>query len=235
MPREFKLSTILSHITEMQQTKIAAIKDFVIIIIAAWVIMLPIRMLLVDPFVVSGGSMDNTFHNGNYLIIDEISYRFEKPQRGDVIVFQAPQTALAVEGQSLPTKNFWYYVREFTFWPEDTYYIKRVIGLPGETVQIDGDQVKIYNAANPNGFTLNEPYAYMNPSLPTSTIAFFEGIHKKITLGPDEYFVMGDDRHNSSDSRIWGVLPGENITGRVLLRLAPLSQVSVFPGKYASY
>ena len=123
------------------------IKESITIIILALVIVLPIRIFIAQPFVVSGDSMVKTFQNGNYLIVDEISYRFETEKRGDVVIFKAPPKALALENQD---QN------------KTVYYIKRVIGLPGETVRIDGDQVKIYNSADTKGFTLNEPYAYFN-------------------------------------------------------------------------
>ena len=115
------------------------------------------------------------------------------------------------------------------------FYIKRVIGLPGETVQIDGDKVTIYNSENPDGFVLKEPYAHFDAMVASSTSAAFENIHEKVTLGPDQYFVMGDNRHNSSDSRLWGILPKANIKGRVFAELFPFNQISVFPGKYANY
>jgi len=196
------------------------IKETLTIIVLSAAIVLPIRIFIAQPFVVSGDSMDNTFHNGNYLIVDEISYRFEQPKRGDVIVFKVPPKGLALEHEATSST---------------VYYIKRIIGLPGETVQIDGDQVKIVNAADPNGFVLTEPYAYLNAPVPSSTTAFFKNIHEKITLGPGEYFVMGDDRHNSADSRLWGILPEANIKGRVFAELFPFSGIGLFPGKYANY
>ncbi len=118
---------------------------------------------------------------------------------------------------------------------EDTnktvYYIKRIIGLPGETVEINGDEVKIYNSENTKGLTLSEPYIYINKSVPSG----FSMIQEKVKLGDDEYFVMGDNRHNSSDSRLWGILKRGNIKGRAFLRLFPLSGLSVFPGEYTKY
>lgn len=160
--------------------------------------------------------MDHTLQNGNYLIIDEISLRFRDPQRGDVIVFKTPPTGL--ELQRLPLNK-------------TVYYIKRVIGLPGETIEIDGDNVKIYNADNPNGRLLDEPYTYINKLIPSQ----FSDMKLKVDLKDDEYFVMGDNRHNSSDSRLWGVLPKENIIGRTFLRLFPFTEISLFPGQYEQY
>jgi len=157
--------------------------------------------------------MDNSFHDSNYLIVDELSYHFKKPQRGDIIVFKAPPKALALQNENASST---------------TFYIKRIIGLPGETVQIDGDQVKIFNASSTNGFILNEPYAVAS----STDNSPFENIHEKITLDAGEYFVMGDNRHDSSDSRLWGILPAANIKGDVLFRLFPFTQISLFPAEY---
>ncbi len=164
------------------------------------VIAVGVRVYIAQPFVVSGSSMVPTFQDKNYLIIDEISYRFKDPNRGDVVIFHPP-------GQ-----------------PKGIYYIKRIIGLPGDTVTIKNDTVSISNAAHPEGFTLTEPYV----SAPTTTI-----ITK--TVGQNEYFVMGDNRPFSSDSRYWGLLPRENIVGRALVRLFPLKEIGILPGAYESY
>jgi signal peptidase I len=165
---------------------------------AFWVllIILPIRFFIAQPFVVSGASMDETFHNGQYLIVDQLSYHFETPHRGDVIVFRYPND---------PSKHF----------------IKRIIALPGETIEIKNNEVRIFNDTHPDGARLAEPY-----------ITTMETDNLRTTLGADEYFVMGDNRNHSSDSRSWGVLPDSMITGRALVRLFPLSSASLFPGEY---
>lgn len=154
-----------------------------------------VRFFIAQPFVVSGESMVPTFQNSNYLIVDEISYRFEQPHRGDVIVFHPPVDPAV-------------------------YYIKRVIGLPGETVTISHGVVTITNKEHPEGFKLNEPYV-----TPDTTDDNFS-----ITVTDGNYFVMGDNRPASFDSRRWGLLPEKNIAGRAFLRLFPVKEVSVFPG-----
>ncbi len=171
------------------------LKDVLDIVILVVFVLLPIRLFIAQPFVVVGTSMYPTFFNGDYLIIDEISYRFEKPQRGDVIVFVPPPA------------------------PKD-HYIKRVIGLPNETVKVDGNTVTIINKENPNGFVLTEKYVSSERAGATTT-----------TLGPNQYFVMGDNREASSDSRVWGALNGNEITGRVLTRLFPIPELGIWPGK----
>ena len=171
------------------------LKDVVDIALLVIFVLLPIRLFIAQPFVVVGTSMYPTFYNGDYLIVDEISYRFGQPQRGDVIVFRPPLA------------------------PKD-HYIKRVVGLPGETVKVDGNAVTIINKSNPNGFILTEKYVSSERSGTTTT-----------TLGSNQYFVMGDNREASSDSRIWGALNKDEITGRVLTRLFPIPELSIWPGK----
>ena len=155
-----------------------------------------IRFFIAAPYVVSGTSMEPNFDNWDYLITDRISYRFEEPARGDIIVFHLPEQ----------------YSRTL---------IKRIIGLPGETITVNGKGVLIQNTENPDGSYLKEPYlAPENLGGPMGTT---------VTLGQNDYFVLGDNRRVSSDSRTWGVLPKSDIVGRVFLRLFPLPKLSVLP------
>lgn len=172
-------------------------RSLVVYTIVAVGLALVIRFFIAAPYIVSGSSMEPTFYNFHYLIVDRLSYRFEEPQRGDVIVFDLPQdTSRAL--------------------------IKRVIGLPGETVTIDGNAVTIKNAAHPEGFTLSEPY--LDPQ-------DLGGIDQLIvTLGADQFFVLGDNRKVSADSRTWGTLPRSDIVGRVFLRLYPFTDIGILPG-----
>lgn len=162
----------------------------------ALIIVIPIRFFIAQPYIVSGSSMDTTFSDGQYVIVDQLTYRFEPPQRGDVIIFKYPKD---------PSK----------------YFIKRVVGLPGETVIVAPGQVEIKNSAHPNGFTLNEPYT-SSPWADNVTT----------TLGPNHYFVMGDNREASLDSRAWGPVPVANIVGKTFLRLWPVTQAAILPGEY---
>lgn len=158
-----------------------------------------IRFFIAAPYLVEGSSMEPTFLNWEYLIIDKLVYDIKKPERGDVIVFTLPQDA----SRSL---------------------IKRVIGLPNETVSITGSTITIINAEHPDGFALEEPY--LDPKNVSG------GEHLERTLGSNEYFVLGDNRRVSSDSRIWGNLPQKDISGRVDLRLFPFNTIRFLPGKY---
>ncbi len=157
-----------------------------------------LRFFIAAPYVVSGASMEPTFFDWQYLIIDKLVYAIKEPERGDVIVFRLPQDT----GRSL---------------------IKRIIGLPGETVKVSGSKVTIVNAEYPLGFALDEPYVESKNASP--------GDRLEVILGAGEYFVLGDNRHVSADSRLWGKLPQADITGRVDARLFPLKMISVFPGQ----
>jgi signal peptidase I len=181
--------------TSFFQTGLWKFIENVLYIIGAVILAAVIQAYAIRPFIVSGTSMDPVIQNGQYLIIDEVTYHFHAPQRGDVIVFKAPPE---------PTK----------------YYIKRVIGLPGETVKIVNGKITIINRAHPGGFTLNEPYI-THESTDSGTYIVPQG----------DYFVMGDNRNGSYDSRAWGMLPDANIRGRAFVRLIPLSTASILPGK----
>lgn len=153
-------------------------------------IVLPIRYFIVQPFIVRGASMEPNFENREYLIIDEASYYLREPKRGEVVVFRYP----------LDRRQ---------------YFIKRIIGLPGERVEIQNGRVHIINAQYPDGFVLEEPYL-----VPPDRFTRPDMIS---TLGDNEYFVMGDNRDFSSDSRLWGPLGKHLIVGRTLLRVWPFA------------
>ncbi|WP_051195273.1 signal peptidase I [Pseudobutyrivibrio ruminis] len=139
--------------------------------------------------VVSGSSMEDTLSDGDNLIVDKLSYRFHNPERYDVVVFPYQ-------------------------YEEDTYYIKRIIGLPGEVVNIDSDGT-IYI----NGEPLDETYG-------TETILNSGLAASDILLGPDEYFVLGDNRNNSTDSRFEqvGNIHGSDIVGKAWVRVYPFNE-----------
>lgn len=166
--------------------------ELVKIVVISLAIILPVRYFLIQPFYVKGSSMEPNFEDGEYLIINEISYRLHRPQRGDVIVFRYP-------GDS------------------SQYYIKRIIGLPGETVEINNNRVIIYNKDFPKGIEINES-GYINAPFETPGDV-------KITLAEDQYFVLGDNRTASSDSRSWGGLPRRDIIGRAWLRCWPFDKI----------
>ncbi len=183
-------STVIA--TEQEPHPLLEIIRFSII---ALIIVIPVRLFIAQPFIVSGASMEHTFHNGEYLIVDQLSYHLGHPERGDVVIFRYPRD---------PSK----------------YFIKRVIGVPGDTITIEGSTVSIQNEQYPQGMVIQEPYiASMRP-----------GVTIVEELGEREYFVMGDNRDQSSDSRVWGVLQEENIIGRAFIRLFPPREFGVYPG-----
>lgn len=164
--------------------------EVVKIVVLALAIVLPIRYFLFQPFVIQGSSMEPNFYEADYLIVDELSYRFREPYRGEVVVFKYPLDT---------SKRF----------------IKRIVGLPGETVEIKDGQVIITDVLG-NTQVLDEPYIPAGSKAPDASPS---------KLGQGEYFVLGDNRLYSSDSQDWGELPQKNIIGRVELRLWPLNSI----------
>jgi signal peptidase I len=185
-------SSMDSQPTQVKNNSFIELCKFICIVA---LIFLPIRYFVAKPFIVNGASMDPTFVTGEYLIVDQLTYHFEKPKRGDVIVFKYPYN-------------------------EDDYYIKRVIGLPGETVESRDGVITIKNAAHPKGFILNDTYIKH-----TTKDSYSK------TLGDSDYFVLGDNRQASSDSHIWGELKEKFIIGRPFVRLVPLTRIKFFPGE----
>lgn len=167
------------------------IAEVVLIAVGAVVV---VKSLLFQPFLVSGSSMVPTFSNGDYLIIDELTYRLREPERGEVVVFRFPKD-------------------------ESTYFIKRIIGLPGETVVVENGTVRIVNTQHPEGIALSESYL---PSGSTVTGSV------RTELGNGEYFVMGDNRSFSYDSRSWGSVKKYEIIGLVRVRLFPFTNMDAF-------
>ncbi len=184
-------------------------KEIFIFAIIAFGIVYPFRKYVAEPYIVSGASMDPTFATGDYLIVDKLSYETGKPQRNSVVVFRYPGNPAIGRTDATPAKNF----------------IKRIIGLPGETVTMKDNAVTIKNTDNPKGFALDQSYVVHPCPKNTSCVSSFE-----IKLGADEYFVMGDNRAESYDSRSWGPVPKANIIGTPVLQLFPLNKVGFIPG-----
>ncbi len=173
---------------------LSAFWEVVEVILIAVVTVFFIRNYVMQPFLVSGASMEPNFSTNNYLLVDEVTYRMRAPERGEVVVFKYPNDP-------------------------SVYYIKRIIALPGERIVVKNGEVKIFNNANPNGFDLKENYLGTN----LVTVGNIDEV-----LGQNDYFVMGDNRNFSYDSRSWGFLPKDNIVGIVRLRLFPLGSIQAF-------
>jgi len=179
------------------------ILEWIKVIIIALIISIPIRVFVAEPFIVDGASMDPTFTTGQFLMVDRLTYRLKNPNRGDVIVFRYPNNP-------------------------STYYIKRIIGLSSETISINNGKISIsnYTTSNTNASStiiLNEPYV----KDPHRSYEDFN-----VVLKSNQYFVMGDNRLESSDSRVWGPVEKNLIIGRPVMRLFPITKLSVYPGEY---
>lgn len=162
------------------------------VVLISLAIIIPVRYFLIQPFYVKGASMEPNFHDHEYLIINEIGYRLGEPQRGDIIVFRYPRD------------------------PRQ-YFIKRIIGLPGETVIIRDGKVFITTPDITDPTIISE--SYVDTHTPGN---------KEVTLGVDEYFVLGDNREASLDSRNFGPVPRRLIIGKAWLRGWPLDRITIF-------
>ncbi len=185
--------------------------EIVKIVVLALIIIIPVRVFFFQPFFVQGASMEPNFHDGEYLVVGEFGYKetevgfdgidlfrvmpFRELHRGDPVVFRPP----GIDGQ---------------------FFIKRVVGLPGETIEIKDSRVIVRNSQSPGGFVVNER-SYLSPKVET------EWDHT-MTLGDDEYFLLGDNRTASKDSRSFGPVPKDRITGKVVLRAWPFDRFTLF-------
>jgi signal peptidase I len=170
--------------------------EWIKVIAIALAIAFIVRTFIAEPFVVDGASMDPTFKTGHFLIIDRVSYRFEEAKRGDIIVFVPPKDT-------------------------SKFYIKRIIGLPNETITLNRGQVSVSTGSTTT--KIDEPY------ISDIHRSYENGVY---VLGKDEYFVMGDNRVESSDSRVWGSLKRSAIVGRPMIRLFPINRINIYPGEY---
>jgi signal peptidase I len=171
--------------------------EIVKVIIISLAIIIPVRYFLIQPFYVKGASMEPNFHDHEYLIIDEISYRLNTPERGDIIIFRYPKD---------PSQ----------------YFIKRIIGLPGETVKIKDNKIFIKNSEHEDFIELDEA-EYL-----AGDVGTFNYGRSEYTLADDEFFVMGDNREQSLDSRRFGPVPKRLIIGKAWIRGWPFDKVTIF-------
>ena len=189
---EEKIDSLIKEIPKKTGWK-EILKEILIFVIIAFGIVLPFRVYVAEPYLVDGRSMDPTFATGDYLIVDKLSYKFEAPERNSVVVFKYPNDT---------SKSF----------------IKRIVGLPGETVIIKNNTVTVVNSENPNGLVVDGSYV-THQSL---------GSYEK-KLAEDEYYVLGDNRAESFDSRYWGPLQKKYITGKPVVRLFGVERIGIIP------
>ena len=204
-----------AHFESPLRRAVHVIFELIKILLLALIVIVPIRVFLFQPFFVKGASMEPNYSNGQYLLINELGYKttriglgektlytvtpFKKLQRGDVVVFRLNGTK--------------------------DYFIKRIIGLPGETIRIDDGTVVTVNTETKNATPMDET-AYLPEG--HRTICRTEKCTRAVTLGPDEFYVLGDNRSASSDSREFGAVPREIIVGVTLLRAWPVTKFEIF-------
>lgn len=162
------------------------LKTAIVVVVVAFAV----KFFLLQPYIVDGNSMLPNFDDQECLLVEKVSYRFNSPKRGDVIVFHPP-------GQN------------------SINYIKRIVGLPNERVEILENKIKIYNNKYPDGIFLDESY------IPNNYLTVSDKKDGLYSVGNDQYFVLGDNREHSSDSREWGNLPKTNILGKAWLEIYP--------------
>ncbi len=191
-------------------------KELLQLALIVFIIIVPLRLYVLQPFIVDGASMHPTFKNGQYLIVDELTYQFKDPERGSVLVFIYPKDRPCTEAFVI------YTAKKLVGMDAKLCrsFIKRVVGLPGDIIIVRDGTVTIKSAEYPEGLTLDEPYVEMPKN---DTLSF--------TLGQEEYFVMGDNRAQSADSRIWGAVPRSDVVGRPILRAYPFS---FFPADFTN-
>lgn len=188
---EFVNDNLLSPVTKKKSLVVFFVELMKVLIVGAMAVVI-IRYFLFQPFVVKGASMEPNYEESEYLIIDELSYRLVAPARGTVVVIRYPGD-------------------------EREYFLKRIIGLPGERVQLVAGRVKIYNNIHPDGQFIDES-RYLGATLLTAG-------DNDIKLGADEFFVMGDNRGASLDSRRFGPVKKSEVVGRALLRGYPFKRI----------
>lgn len=170
--------------------------SFIRVFLITFFVALLIRLFIAQPFIINGDSMEPTFESGEYLIVDEVTYKLGEPQRGEVIIFKFP-------------KN------------QSKFFIKRIVGLPNESIEIKNGKIFITDATG-------ETKEYIEEYITEKTDGNIE-----IKLGKEEYFVMGDNRIVSSDSRRWGPVQKNLIVGRAFMRFLPITKIGVLPGNYS--
>ncbi|MDP2671545.1 MAG: signal peptidase I [bacterium] len=173
--------------------------DVIETVVVAAAIFVIIYLFLLQPHQVKGASMEPNFHDGEYILTDKITYRFSDPKRGDVIIFKSPTNT-------------------------DLDFIKRIIALPGEKIELRDGRIMIYNKDHPDGFTLDETYQTTKPTKTEKDGFLKEGVPTEVQTG--SYIVFGDNRLESYDSRSWGQVPKGNIIGKAWLRYWPLNKLS---------
>ena len=195
---------------EKQPGLLAVVRETVVLVALAVLLAVVFKTFLVAAFYIPSGSMESTLNISDRVLVEKVSYRFGDIEHGDVVVFVHEDPGLEPVGPSNPVTGFFSSLGQAigVVPPSDRDFIKRVVGLPGDTITCeDGVLVR-------NGDKVVEPY--VDEGIRT------EGC-KRTTVGPGELFVMGDNRTNSQDSRVFGVIQRSDVVGRAFVRIWPLN------------
>lgn len=203
---------MMSH--RKQNGFFAFIKETIETVVIVVVLVILIRNFIGEPRWIPSGSMRPTLLEGDRIFIEKVSRLLSEPQRGDIIVFYPPFEELEQDYWSI-------FTRLSGFFNKDIAYIKRIIGMPGDKITIktewDSDVAKVYI----NGTLLNEPYK-MDKGVISCKPDMYCG---PMTVPEGHYFMMGDNRANSQDSRFWGFLPKDRIVGRAVFKFWPIDRI----------
>ncbi len=199
------------EVDKKYEAKSSFVLEIIKIVLMAFLIIFPIRTFIFQPFFVKGSSMEPNFQDGEYLIVNELGYKKTVVAAGEKEIFTIDNFKELKRGTPIVFR----YPRN----PEE-FFIKRIIGLPNEKIEIKNKKIKIYNDEHPEGFFLSET-EYIPNNFETRG-------EDEFVLEDNQYVVLGDNRSHSSDSRSWGVLSGDYIVGKVMLRAWPLNKFKLY-------
>lgn len=200
------------HEDEKQPGLFAVVRETVVLVALAVLLAVVFKTFLVAAFYIPSGSMESTLNISDRVLVEKISYRFGDIQRGDVVVFVHEEPGVEPVGASNPVARFFSGLGQAIGLvpPSDRDFIKRVVGLPGDRITCAKDKLVR------NGAPVAEPYLDQGTKTTSCT---------ETTVGPGQLFVMGDNRTNSQDSRIFGVIQRSDVVGRAFVRIWPLNHV----------
>jgi signal peptidase I len=188
------------------------VREAVVLVATAMIIAFLIKTFVAQAFFIPSGSMIPQLNVGDRVVVSKLAYRLHDPHRGDIVVFDAPNQVAVKDDQGLPGKVVKGILESIGLsTPSTEEYIKRVIGLPGD--RVEGRDGRVYV----NDRELVEPYLPQGP-----TTRDFEPVE----LGADQLWVMGDNRENSSDSRVFGPITEDTIVGRAFVKVWPVPDLS---------
>lgn len=210
---------MVSHVSEKETEPSAAartLKELPLLLLAAGVIAFLIKTLLAQAFFIPSESMLPQLKVDDRVVVSKLSYRLHEPRRGDIVVFESPMTRVEPKDTSGPLYKLYRKIMTGVglLPPSTEDYIKRVVGLPGDVIDVANGKVYV------NGHELIEPY------LAPGTLTFPGGQELPATVPKGKLWVMGDNRSNSSDSRAFGMIDQKKVVGRTIVKVWPLPSMS---------